>query len=153
MGLNNAVAVVTGGASGLGLASVKRLIAGGGRVLIVDLERSNGAAVAAELGHDMQFAAADVADEASMTAAVAQAEAVGALPDPGLPPTVEPARHRAHWTIAPRQLMPRRTGAMDPQSRSEFAGGLRSAAPSGASPAAAAAPAAAIVGPSSLLVS
>jgi NAD(P)-dependent dehydrogenase (short-subunit alcohol dehydrogenase family) len=77
MELGNAVAIVTGGASGLGLASVKRLIAGGARVLIVDLERSNGAAVAAELGQGTQFAAADVADEAAMSAAVAQAEAMG----------------------------------------------------------------------------
>ncbi|PPQ36176.1 SDR family NAD(P)-dependent oxidoreductase, partial [Rhodopila globiformis] len=77
MELANAVAVVTGGASGLGLASVKRLIAGGARVLIVDLERSNGPAVAAELGQGTQFAAADVTDEAAMGAAVAQAEAMG----------------------------------------------------------------------------
>ena len=77
MELNNAVAIVTGGASGLGLASAKRLIAGGARVLIVDLERSGGAAVAADLGHGTQFAAADVSDEASMTAAVAQGETMG----------------------------------------------------------------------------
>src|ERR1700760_3942595 len=37
-----------------------------------------------------------------------------ALPDPGLAPTVEPARHRAHRPVAPRQVTPRRTGAMDP---------------------------------------
>jgi NAD(P)-dependent dehydrogenase (short-subunit alcohol dehydrogenase family) len=77
MQLNNAVAIVTGGASGLGLASAKRLIAGGARVLIVDLERSGGAATAADLGHGTQFAAADVTDEAAMTAAVAQAEMIG----------------------------------------------------------------------------
>ena len=77
MELNNAVAIVTGGASGLGLASAKRLIAGGARVLIVDLERSNGGSVAAELGHGTQFAAADVTDEATLGAAVAQAETMG----------------------------------------------------------------------------
>nr|WP_294553449.1 SDR family NAD(P)-dependent oxidoreductase [uncultured Rhodopila sp.] len=77
MQLDNAVAIVTGGASGLGLASAKRLIAGGARVLIVDLERSGGAAVAAELGQGTQFAPADVTDEAAMGAAVAQAEAIG----------------------------------------------------------------------------
>jgi NAD(P)-dependent dehydrogenase (short-subunit alcohol dehydrogenase family) len=77
MQLKNAVAIVTGGASGLGLASAKRLIAGGAKVLIADLERSNGAAVAAELGQGTRFAVADVADEASMAAAVAEAERMG----------------------------------------------------------------------------
>jgi NAD(P)-dependent dehydrogenase (short-subunit alcohol dehydrogenase family) len=73
----NAVAIVTGGASGLGLASAKRLIAGGAKVLIADLERSNGAAVATELGQGTRFAVADVADESSMAAAVAEAEKLG----------------------------------------------------------------------------
>jgi NAD(P)-dependent dehydrogenase (short-subunit alcohol dehydrogenase family) len=41
------------------------------------LERSNGASVAAELGHGTQFAAADVTDEATLGAAVAQAETMG----------------------------------------------------------------------------
>ena len=77
MDIRNTVAIVTGGASGLGLASTKRLIAAGARVLIVDLAGGNGAAVAAELGHGTQFAAANVTDEASMTAAVAQAETMG----------------------------------------------------------------------------
>src|SRR4051794_39323065 len=39
-----------------------------------------------------------------------------ALPDPGLAPAVEPARHRAHRPIAPWQVAPRRAGAMDPQN-------------------------------------
>lgn len=77
MQLKNSVAIVTGGASGLGLASAQRLVAGGARVLLLDLERSNGAAVAAELGHGTQFAAANVADGASMEAAVAVAERMG----------------------------------------------------------------------------
>src|SRR5579884_4056168 len=38
-----------------------------------------------------------------------------ALPDPGLPPAVEPARHRSHRPIAFRQVAPRRPGAVDPQ--------------------------------------
>ena len=75
MDVRNAVAIVTGGASGLGLASARRLAAAGARVMIVDLATSPGAAVAAELGGG--FAVADVADEASMTAAVASAEAMG----------------------------------------------------------------------------
>ena len=77
MEIRNKVALVTGGASGLGLASTKRLIAAGATVLIVDLAQSNGAAVAAELGHGTQFAAANVTDEDSMAAAVAKAESMG----------------------------------------------------------------------------
>ncbi|MBY0337361.1 MAG: SDR family NAD(P)-dependent oxidoreductase [Acetobacteraceae bacterium] len=75
MDVQGAVAVVTGGASGLGLASAKRLAAKGAKVLIADLPASNGEAVAKELGG--AFAAADVADEAQMQAALAQAESMG----------------------------------------------------------------------------
>lgn len=75
MDVKGAVAIVTGGASGLGLATARRLAAAGAKVLIADLETSNGAAVAKELGGG--FATADVADEASMQAAVAAAEAMG----------------------------------------------------------------------------
>ncbi|MCU0886737.1 MAG: SDR family NAD(P)-dependent oxidoreductase [Rubritepida sp.] len=75
MDVKGAVAIVTGGASGLGLASAKRLAAAGAKVLVADLEASNGAAVAKELGGG--FAPCDVTDEASMQAAVAAAEAMG----------------------------------------------------------------------------
>jgi NAD(P)-dependent dehydrogenase (short-subunit alcohol dehydrogenase family) len=75
MDVKDAVAIVTGGASGLGLATARRLAAAGAKVLVADLESSNGAAVARELGG--RFAVADVADEASMQAAVAAAEAMG----------------------------------------------------------------------------
>ncbi len=77
MQIANTVAIVTGGASGLGLASAKRLIAAGAKVLLVDLERSNAEAVAAELGHGTQHAYANVTDEDSMAAAVAKAETMG----------------------------------------------------------------------------
>ena len=77
MQIKGNVAIVTGGASGLGLATTKRLIAAGATVLIIDLERSNGAEVAAGLGHGTQFAAANVTDEDSMAAAVAKAETMG----------------------------------------------------------------------------
>jgi NAD(P)-dependent dehydrogenase (short-subunit alcohol dehydrogenase family) len=75
MDVKGAVAIVTGGASGLGLASAKRLAAAGTKVLIADLATSNGEAVAKDLGGG--FAVADVTDEASMQAAVAAAEAMG----------------------------------------------------------------------------
>ena len=48
--VNDSVAVVTGGASGLGLATVKALVADGAQVVIIDLPSSNGETVAKELG-------------------------------------------------------------------------------------------------------
>jgi len=75
MDVRNAVAIVTGGASGLGLASARKLAAAGARVVIVDLASSPGAEIAAELGG--AFAVADVTDEASMKAAVDLAESLG----------------------------------------------------------------------------
>lgn len=77
MNVKGAVAIVTGGASGLGYATAKRLATGGAKVLIVDQAGSRGAEVAQELGGG--FAVADVAEEASMQAAVAQAESLGPL--------------------------------------------------------------------------
>jgi len=64
------VALVTGGASGLGLATVRELIAAGGKAMIVDRPQSDGAALAAELGANAGFAPADVTSEADSMAAV-----------------------------------------------------------------------------------
>ena len=50
MKIDGSTFLVTGGASGLGRATVERLLTHGGRVAILDLERSAGAQVAAELG-------------------------------------------------------------------------------------------------------
>jgi NAD(P)-dependent dehydrogenase (short-subunit alcohol dehydrogenase family) len=58
--------VVTGGASGLGLATVRRLVDGGADVVIADLPSSDGAAVAQELGSPVQFVPADVTSEDQM---------------------------------------------------------------------------------------
>ncbi len=77
MDLAGASALVTGGASGLGLATARRLAAAGAVVTIVDLPSSPGAAVAAELGGS--FAPADVTDPAAVADAVAQASAAGPL--------------------------------------------------------------------------
>jgi NAD(P)-dependent dehydrogenase (short-subunit alcohol dehydrogenase family) len=76
MDIKDIAAVVTGGASGLGRATAERLIAGGARVLIVDLPTSAGEAVAREIGA-AGFVAGDVADEAQMEGAFAAAEALG----------------------------------------------------------------------------
>lgn len=79
MQINDAVAVVTGGASGLGLATTKTLLAEGAQVVILDLPTSNGEAVANELGDRARFAAADVTDEAAVTAALDVADSLGPL--------------------------------------------------------------------------
>lgn len=73
MQLSETVAVVTGGASGLGLATTEAILAGGGRVAIVDLERSSGAEVAARLGDHAIFTPADVASEEEVNAALDKA--------------------------------------------------------------------------------
>ncbi len=57
--------LVTGGASGLGAASVRRLAQGGANVLIVDLDEDTGEALAADIGKQARFARADVTDEES----------------------------------------------------------------------------------------
>jgi NAD(P)-dependent dehydrogenase (short-subunit alcohol dehydrogenase family) len=76
---NDSVAVVTGGASGLGLATVKALVADGAQVVIIDLPSSNGETVAKELGDRVRFAAADVTDEAAVAEALDLAESLGPL--------------------------------------------------------------------------
>ncbi len=70
-------ALVTGGASGLGLATARRLAASGAHVTIVDLPSSPGVDAAAEFGGT--FAAADVTDPAQIAEAVATAGAAGPL--------------------------------------------------------------------------
>ena len=79
MQVSGSVAIVTGGASGLGLATVDRLLKEGARVVIVDLPSSNGAELAAERGVAAQFIAADVRDAEQVQAAVDAAEAMGPL--------------------------------------------------------------------------
>jgi NAD(P)-dependent dehydrogenase (short-subunit alcohol dehydrogenase family) len=77
MKLTGSVALVTGGASGLGAATVRRLVAAGARAVIVDRDEARGTALASELGQ--QFAKADVTNAAEVEAAVAAAEALGPL--------------------------------------------------------------------------
>jgi NAD(P)-dependent dehydrogenase (short-subunit alcohol dehydrogenase family) len=78
--VDGAVAMVTGGASGLGAATVRRLFAAGASVLIVDRDEAKGAALAAELGADRAvFAKADVTDPVLIEAAIAAAGALGTL--------------------------------------------------------------------------
>jgi NAD(P)-dependent dehydrogenase (short-subunit alcohol dehydrogenase family) len=80
MELQNAVALVTGGASGLGEACVRRFASAGAKVVILDRDADKGQALAAELGDATRFAQADVTSEADVTAAVNAAyEAFGGL--------------------------------------------------------------------------
>src|SRR5690349_18449523 len=65
-------ALVTGGASGLGGATVRQLAAAGAKVVIADLNQAAGEALAAEVGSAV-FAMTNVADEASVAAAIATA--------------------------------------------------------------------------------
>jgi NAD(P)-dependent dehydrogenase (short-subunit alcohol dehydrogenase family) len=73
---SDVVAVVTGGASGLGLATTKRLLDAGAQVVVLDLR---GEDVVAELGVRARFAQADVTDEAAVAAALDVAESMGTL--------------------------------------------------------------------------
>ena len=69
MKLRNKVAVVTGGAHGIGLAIAKRYVAEGAKVIIADLDAAAGAAAARELGEaQCRFKAADVGDAAQAKA-------------------------------------------------------------------------------------
>ena len=73
------VVLVTGGASGLGLATVRALTRSGAGAVILDLPSSPGAQVAAELGDRVRFVAADVRDEEQVQAAVDAAADLGVL--------------------------------------------------------------------------
>lgn len=80
MTINNRTFLVTGGASGLGAATVRMIAAAGGNVVIADLNHEAGVALTAELGITARFIVTDVADEASALAAVKLAtETFGAL--------------------------------------------------------------------------
>jgi NAD(P)-dependent dehydrogenase (short-subunit alcohol dehydrogenase family) len=73
MQIANTVSLGTGGASGLGEATVRTLVGAGGRVMILDRPGSPGEALVAELGEGVAFSPADVTDEAQVAAAVAAA--------------------------------------------------------------------------------
>lgn len=74
MRLKGKVAIVTGGANGIGLASVKRFLEEGAKVVIADFDSEKGSARAEELqAHgDVHFIHVDVVDEASVTSLIEQ---------------------------------------------------------------------------------
>lgn len=74
------VAIVTGGASGIGAGIVEKFLAEGARVVIADVERDRGQDFAATLGADAVFRFADVSDPEQVGALVAgTVETFGAL--------------------------------------------------------------------------
>jgi NAD(P)-dependent dehydrogenase (short-subunit alcohol dehydrogenase family) len=79
MKIEGSVGLVTGGASGLGEATVRRLVAGGARVVIVDRDAKRGEALAGELGERAVFAPTDVTSEPEVRAAVERAAGLGTL--------------------------------------------------------------------------
>lgn len=79
MKLANMSAVVTGGASGLGLACTRQLVARGVPVVIIDLNREKGETVAAELAPHVRYVHADVCDTDQVNAALDAAESVAPL--------------------------------------------------------------------------
>jgi len=70
MNVENITALVTGGASGLGEATARRLVAAGANVVIVDRDEVNGTSRAEELGDNAVFIATDVTNADQVQAAI-----------------------------------------------------------------------------------
>ncbi|MHB8476687.1 MAG: SDR family NAD(P)-dependent oxidoreductase [Steroidobacteraceae bacterium] len=66
-------AVITGGASGLGLGVAQRLVAAGGKATLLDVNEAQGTAAAAALGPNAAFIATDVTDESAVNGAIERA--------------------------------------------------------------------------------
>jgi NAD(P)-dependent dehydrogenase (short-subunit alcohol dehydrogenase family) len=80
MKIQDARAVVTGGASGLGHAVARHVVAQGGKVVMFDVQEGPGRAAAAALGGNASFARCDVTSEAEVNAAMQSAHsAMGGL--------------------------------------------------------------------------
>lgn len=79
MDISSTVALVTGGSSGLGRATVEQLLARGGKAVVVDLPGSAGEAFAAAHPGSIVFAPADVRDAGAVAAAVDSASTLGEL--------------------------------------------------------------------------
>ncbi len=71
MEMKDLVAIVTGGASGLGEATVRRFVGAGAKVVIADMNVQRGEALAKELGANVRFVRCDVSQDADARAAVA----------------------------------------------------------------------------------
>jgi NAD(P)-dependent dehydrogenase (short-subunit alcohol dehydrogenase family) len=73
--LKEARAVVTGGASGLGHAVARHIVAAGGKVVMLDVQEGPGRSAASALGSQASFARCDVTSEAEVNAAMEAAHA------------------------------------------------------------------------------
>jgi NAD(P)-dependent dehydrogenase (short-subunit alcohol dehydrogenase family) len=79
MRIAGSVAVITGGASGLGFTTAQALIAKGAHVVLADLSEANGVKAVAELGDAARFVQADVASAEDMIRVMDTADALGPL--------------------------------------------------------------------------
>ena len=79
MDLSGRSAIVTGGAGGLGAATVRHLVARGVRTVVFDLNQENAETLAKELGDDAVAASGDVNDDAAVQAAIDAAQQLGTL--------------------------------------------------------------------------
>ena len=79
MDLHNASALVTGGAGGFGMATVRRLAKRGAKVVIADVNAERGEALAKELANGSVYVHTDITDEASIANAVQTAVGLGPL--------------------------------------------------------------------------
>jgi len=80
MEIKGCTALVTGGASGLGEASVRQLVQDGARVAIMDVDEDRGNRLVGELGNSAIFCKTDVTDEKSVQASIDKAmDAFGAI--------------------------------------------------------------------------
>jgi len=73
MQLNQVKALITGGVSGLGLSVARKVVAGGGQAVLLDINDDAGAAVTAELGGAVSYIRTDVTSEQAVTDAVGMA--------------------------------------------------------------------------------
>ena len=70
MNIKKLVTIITGGASGLGEATVRQLVADGGKVAILDFDEERGQSISDQLGDAVMFCKTDVVDADSVTAAI-----------------------------------------------------------------------------------
>ena len=73
MKIDGSVAIITGGASGLGFGAAGKLVAAGARAVLVDINEAKGAEAVASLGADARFLSCDVSNPDDVAAAVAGA--------------------------------------------------------------------------------